>query len=184
MNIHFEKANLAHQEIIFNWLKESHVQEFWDNTQAHKDDILNFMNGRKTPSDYCDGLYSYWVGSANDEPYCLLMTLQEKKEYDIGEIKKAHLSKTGHSYGLDYMIGNKDYLGKGLGAKTLDAFLHFFRTHIDTQADTFLIDPDADNPRAKHIYIKAGFEEVGDFIMRGDVSGAGQSHSLLVKRFE
>lgn len=39
MNIHFEKANLSHKETIFNWLKEPHVQEFWDNSQEHKDDF-------------------------------------------------------------------------------------------------------------------------------------------------
>lgn len=57
MNIHFEKANLNHLDIIFGWLTEQFVQEFWDNTQGHKDDILNFVNDRKEPSDYCDGKY-------------------------------------------------------------------------------------------------------------------------------
>jgi len=28
------------------------IMEFWDNTQAHKDDIVNFAEGRKTPSSY------------------------------------------------------------------------------------------------------------------------------------
>lgn len=37
------------------WLNEPHVQEFWDNTQAHKEDILNFIQGRKTPSQYAEG---------------------------------------------------------------------------------------------------------------------------------
>ncbi|WP_083837057.1 hypothetical protein [Rickettsia montanensis] len=40
MNIHFEKANLTHKEIIFNWLEEPHIKEFWDNSQEHKNDIL------------------------------------------------------------------------------------------------------------------------------------------------
>ena len=30
MNIHFEKANLTHKELIFNWLEEPHIKEFWD----------------------------------------------------------------------------------------------------------------------------------------------------------
>ena len=57
----FEKATTAHKEIIFSWLAEPHVHEFWDNTQGHKDDILNFMGGRKEPSNYCDGKYVYWI---------------------------------------------------------------------------------------------------------------------------
>ena len=46
----FEKVTNAHLETIFSWLSEPHVMEFWDNTQAHKDDIVNFAEGRKTPS--------------------------------------------------------------------------------------------------------------------------------------
>jgi hypothetical protein len=45
--MHFEKTNLSHIEIIWGWLAETYVQEFWDNRPGHKDDILNFMKGRK-----------------------------------------------------------------------------------------------------------------------------------------
>ena len=58
--IHFEKASVTHVDIIFDWLSEPFIQEFWDNTQGHKDDILSFVNGRREPSNYCDGKYVYW----------------------------------------------------------------------------------------------------------------------------
>jgi hypothetical protein len=32
---------------------------FWDNSQAHKDDIVHFVEGRKTPSPYLEGKYIY-----------------------------------------------------------------------------------------------------------------------------
>jgi len=51
-DITFSKAQLDDQEVIFFWLEEPHVQEFWDTTQAHKNDILNFITGRKTSSSY------------------------------------------------------------------------------------------------------------------------------------
>ena len=47
MTLRFEKISLQHIDIIFGWLTEPFIQEFWDNTQGHKDDILNFVNGRK-----------------------------------------------------------------------------------------------------------------------------------------
>src|SRR5437870_2798085 len=140
MKIHFEKANLKHKEAIFSWLSEPYIQEFWDNTQDHKDDILNFMNGRKEPSTYADGKYVYWVAKENDHPYALIMTIQETLDEDIDEIKLANLSKTGTSYGIDYMIGDKNYFGKGLGVTILSQFLEYFRSQIDPKADTFLID--------------------------------------------
>jgi hypothetical protein len=45
-NLTFEKASYTHRDIIFQWLAQPHVQEFWDNSQEHKDDIVNFMDGR------------------------------------------------------------------------------------------------------------------------------------------
>jgi hypothetical protein len=47
MNIHFEKVTGAHLDPIFKWLSEPHIMEFWDNTQEHKDDIVNFAEGRR-----------------------------------------------------------------------------------------------------------------------------------------
>lgn len=184
MSIHFEKANINHIDIIFNWLTEPFVQEFWDNTQGHKDDILNFVNGRTEPSNYCDGKYVYWIASCDGHPFAILMTIQETAEDHIDDIKLNHLSKTGNTYGVDYMIGNKHFFGKGYGAITLAEFIDYFRENIDQKADTFLIDPDCNNPRAKHVYMKAGFEHVCDFMMEGDCSGSGKLHHLLIKNFE
>ncbi len=183
MHIGFEKATAHHKEALFAWLGEPHVQEFWDNTQDHKEDILNFMGGRKSPSSYCQGKYVYWITTADDVPFGLIMTIQETQKDPIDEIKLEALSRTGHTYGIDYMIGNKEFLGKGYGALTLIKFLDFFRKTFDSMADTFLIDPETNNPRATHTYEKAGFEHIDDFILGGDLSGYQKPHHLMVKKF-
>jgi RimJ/RimL family protein N-acetyltransferase len=183
INLCFEKAKVNHIDIIFAWLEEPFIQEFWDNTQSHKDDILNFISGRKEPSNYCGGKYVYWIASCNDQPFAMLMTIYETPEDNIDNIKLNHLSKTGHTYGIDYMIGDRNYFGMGYGAKTLSEFLEFFRKCFDPKADTFLIDPNSDNPKAKHVYMKAGFKYIDDFVMSGDVSGAGKLHHLLIREF-
>lgn len=41
-NISFEKATLPHKDLIFAWLEKPHVQEFWDNSSEHREDILLF----------------------------------------------------------------------------------------------------------------------------------------------
>jgi predicted acetyltransferase len=184
MKIHFEKVTRAHLDTILKWLAEPHIIEFWDNTQAHKDDIVNFAEGRKTPSSYAGGEYVYWIAYLEDEAFAMLMTIQETHKEDIGEEKLKRLSKTGHTYGLDYMIGNPKFFGKGYGSHTLSDFIDFFRESIDPKADTFLIDPASDNPKAKHVYMKAGFKHVCDFMMEGDVSGAGKVHHLLLRKLE
>lgn len=182
--ITFTKLELKHVDTILHWLIEPHIIEFWDNTQAHKDDIINFACRRKIPSSYADGMYKYFVASFEHEPFAMFMIIQEIHKEDIGWEKLERLSKTGNTYSLDYMIGNINFLGCGYGANTLVRFIEYFRSYIDLKADTFLIDPVSSNPRAKHVYMKAGFEHVCDFIMEGCVSGAGKLHNLLVKKFE
>ncbi len=49
-----------------------------------------------------------------------------------------NLSKSGHAISLDFGIGNKNYLGKGLASPTLEAFVSFYHNHIDNFTDTFL----------------------------------------------
>jgi hypothetical protein len=46
MNICFEQVTQKHLDVIYAWLAQDFVVEFWDNTQAHKDDIVNFV-GKK-----------------------------------------------------------------------------------------------------------------------------------------
>jgi predicted acetyltransferase/RimJ/RimL family protein N-acetyltransferase len=183
-NIHFAKVTVDHLDTIFSWLTEPHIMEFWDHSREHKDDILNFVQGRKTPSAYAGGEYVYWTAFLEHEPFGMLMTIRETYASPINEEKLDRLSKTGHTYRLDYMIGSLKFFGKRYGAKTLSEFIDFFQKEVDLKADTFLIDPEQNNPRAKHIYMKAGFDHMCDFIMEGDVSGGGKIHHLLVKKFE
>ncbi|MCD6055566.1 MAG: acetyltransferase [Gammaproteobacteria bacterium] len=185
MGLHFEKVTQQHINIIFTWLAQDFVSEFWDNTQAHKDDILNFAAGRKVPSNYADGKYHYWIASFNHEPFAMFMTIQEThKDCDIGQEKLSLLSKSGNTYSLEYLIGNPQYWGKGYGAKTLSEFIYYFREYVDPKGDTFWIDPATDNPRATPVYMKAGFKHAADFIMKGECSGRDKYHHWFIRKFE
>ncbi len=170
--IHFEKVTIAHEKCIFDWLEKPHVQEFWDNSQKHRDDIINFVNSRK---EICEGLFDYWVGSIEGNSFCLVMTSEILSTSNVPDVWKTHLSKTGKTLSLDFMIGNENYLGKGLAAPTLEEFTLFIKDKIDKSVDTFFIDPNENNPRAKHVYAKAGFKVVTEFIRNGD------RFSLMVK---
>ncbi|MDF2577305.1 MAG: hypothetical protein K0S74_789 [Chlamydiales bacterium] len=182
MNFEFGKALLKHKEIIFKWLDEPHMREFWDNSQEHRDDIVNFMEGRKESSTYFNGDFTYWIGSIDNQPFCFLMTAKVDCTDGYPLIWKEYLSNTGHTYSIDFGIGNKNFIGKGLAAPVLTSFIDFFRFQIDSKADTFFIDPDEKNPRAQHVYTKAGFQLVGDFIPEKGVF-SGQKTCLMVKIF-
>ena len=180
-SIRFEKAATQHQDIIFSWLSEPHIQEFWDNSQEHKDDILNFIYGRK--QHYFYGTTQYWVGYINNQPFCFLLSDQILKEQeDLSDLHRQYLSSHGHTISLDFGIGNKNLLGKGLAAPTLKAFTEFYKNNIDSKADTFFIDPNTNNPRAFHVYEKAGFEMVGYYYAKQGFFKEEKS-CLMVKKF-
>lgn len=179
----FKKVNATHLEMIFQWLSLPHMLEFWDNSQEHKDDIINFIDGRKQPSNYFDGIFTYWIGFADEDPFCFVLTAEVKADDECPPIWKEHISKTGLTYTIDFGIGNPAYLGKGLAAPALDAFTKFFVRDVNSRVDTFFIDPDANNPRAKHVYAKAGFHEVGAFQSEKKYwDFSGEKTFLMVKK--
>lgn len=184
MNINFEKANIRHKKIIFKWLDKPHIKEFWDNTLEHREDIIIFMEGRKVKSPYWDDKHSYfyWIGSIDTKPYCMVMTSEIIKSECVkeGSPYTPYLSKTGVTIAIDFMIGEEEYLGKGLASSTLMAFTNFFHEQIDRTCDTFLIDPSETNPRAKRVYEKAGFITVDEYITE-EGSFKNQNHFLMVK---
>jgi RimJ/RimL family protein N-acetyltransferase len=180
MNIKFVKAAASHIDIIFNWLAEPHMMEFWDNSQEHKNDILNSIHSR--PQTYFAGTTKYWIGLIDHDPYAFILSdILEKDQTDLSEAHRANMSKTGHTISLDFGIGNKEYLGQGLASQTLSEFMNFYKTDIDPQADTFFIDPSENNPRAIRVYNKAGFSKVGAYQA---TQGAfiGHNSDLMVKK--
>lgn len=181
LSITFEKVNHTHQRMIFEWLAEPHMQEFWDNSPEHKEDIINFINGRVTPSNYFNGIFTYWIGNIDDKPFCFILTAKVNEDDSLPSLLRTYLSKTGATYSLDFGIGNVAYLGKGLSGLTLKRFTEFFQKNIDLTADTFFIDPAEDNPRARHVYEKAGFKKVGEFEMDRGVF-TGEETTLMVKK--
>lgn len=183
MNIHFEKAMPAHKDTIFEWLDKPHVKEFWDNSQRHREDILSFIEGHKEPSHYYEGIFTYWIAAIAGELYALLMTSEILPEEDLPQEWAPYLSQTGKTYSIDFMIGEEIYLGKGLAPPTLKVFTEFIRDKVDPSVDTFIIDPAEINPRAKHVYAKAGFETVAEF-RRDEGYFKGIKHFLMVKKME
>lgn len=179
-DINFKKADITHVDIIFKWLAEPHMVEFWDNTQEHKDDILNFIHGRKQA--YFAGTTKYWLSYIQDEPYAFILSdVISPDEEGLPDLYKRNLSKNGITIALDFGIGNKKFLGQGLAVPTLGAFMQFYRESIDKSADTFLIDPDENNPRAKHVYEKAGFKTVGEYDVTQGAFKGNMSY-LMVKK--
>ncbi len=122
------------------------------------------------------------LGKKKRHLFSLIMTLQETHAGEMDEIRRPYVSQTGTTYTLEYMIGNPLYVRQGYGALTLAHFLIFFRKEVDCQADTFFIDPSTANQRAKHVYLKAGFTFIGEYILTGSCSSSGLPRSFFMKK--
>ena len=182
MNLIFKEASPKDESIIFDWLSEPHIKEFWDNSQEHKDDILHFIH--KRPQYYFAGTTRYWIGYVDDVPFAFLLSdILQKDQTDLSELCLTNMSINGHTISLDFGIGNIQYLGKGLAAQTLSRFVTFYQQEIDELADTFHIDPNIDNPKAIHVYGKAGFKQIGEYdVKQGHF--LGEKSYLMVKHLE
>lgn len=159
--ITFKIASKSDEKIIFSWLAEPHMIEFWDNTKEHKDDILNFIHGRK--QHYFSGTTKYFIGLVDNVPFAFILADVIKADDDVSESQKDTMYKFSNTIALDFGIGNPEYLGKGLASQTLEKFILYYQEIIDPTADTFFIDPDENNPKAKRAYEKAGFQHIGSY---------------------
>lgn len=178
--ITFKVAAKEDEKMIFSWLSEPHMIEFWDNSQEHKEDISNFIHGGK--QRYLAGTTKYFIGLIDNMPFAFILGDMANDDQNLPAIQKDSMSKFGHTIFVDFGIGNKDYIGKGLASKTLEEFILYYQANIDSKADTFFIDPDENNPRAKHVYEKAGFKHVGEY---QPTKGAFVGHTsvFMVKKF-
>jgi predicted acetyltransferase/RimJ/RimL family protein N-acetyltransferase len=169
----FEKATLLHQELLLKWHKETHVQDFWDTSENHIQNMLNYLKGQKN-------LFDFWIGFHKDIPFALIMTSNVTE--DTPEHFKPFLPKIGIGYTLDFMIGDPHFLDKGLASLTLKKFGAFIQKY-NPRIRRLFIDPDIQNTKAYHVYEKAGFRTVLRFFPQ-----AGQwqhkEHALMTKDLE
>lgn len=124
--------------MLHAWFKQDYIAEW-----IHGVGLQNTLNGLK---QFFEGhtTTAYWIGVINKVPFAFLITSPEGDE----------------AITLDVFICHPDYLGKKLAAPMIKAFLTSRFPHVKT----ILIDPEATNTRAIHVYQKVGFKIIGEFI--------------------
>jgi len=148
---HFKAVDQEHRSLVHHWLKKPHVAKWFygqglQNTLNHLDDFLKGAPGGQ-----------YWLGYDQNRPFAFLITSSIEKPND--ELTK-WCSKEGEAITLDLLIGETDYLGKGLSHIVIQEFLLSQFPNITE----VLIDPEAANSHAVHVYKKVGFVVLGEFI--------------------
>ena len=169
----------THLTLVTTWLDAPHMRETWDNSPAHREDIRCFAHGRKEPSSYFGGIFTYWIGHVDGTPHALILTARVKHDDDLPPLWKENLQEDTPTFSIDFGIGEASLLGQGHACPTLTAFMNFFAVHHTVGA--FFIDPSTRNPKASHVYGKAGFEVVGTFQPNSGAFLGDETH-LMIKR--
>ena len=168
----FRRAELNDDGLISRWFHSPHVSEFWGDAPANILDFRSAMTGVCT-------LFNYWIGRDDTIPFCLLITTDATR--DTPEHLAPFLPETGEAWTLDILIGPPEYVGRGIATQMLESFL----SHIQYQnraLRTVLIDPEANNSRAIHVYEKAGFQLVSEFVP-SDGAFQGKPHVLMAYHY-
>ncbi len=138
LSFNFEPAKPSQRTLIHEWLAQTHIKEW-----IHGVGLQNTLNGLEK---FFQGESSttYWIGCEKDIPFAFLITSPEGDDATT----------------LDLFICNLNYLGKGNAVQMIHEFLISKFSHVKK----FLIDPEATNAKAIHVYQKAGFKIIGEFI--------------------
>ena len=148
----FRLADKSSRPLIHSWMTQEHVHE-WINGECLKrtlDDLDAFLSGLS--------FFQHWLSYDGDVPfgYLLTSTVAMNKEDEYRRFCKIG----GEAITLDLLIGNPQYLGKGIAHQMIQEFL----LSQCSQVQEVLIDPQVTNRRAVHVYEKAGFSIVEEFI--------------------
>jgi RimJ/RimL family protein N-acetyltransferase len=157
--MHFEPLRKDQEEMLKQWLLQDHVAEFWYGAglQNALKSISRFVNGEET-------LFTLWIAYDDTVPFGYLMT--SKVDFEIDHLFAKYLYPTSKGITLDLLIGNQSYLGKGLGHEMIRELL---RQKFQDATDVF-IDPGINNPKAIHVYEKAGFRKLEEYTPEWDPS--------------
>lgn len=173
--ISFRKAIKSDEKLLKDWFNKSHVKEFWDNSDEMWQNVVSYLNENKV-------LYDYSIGLFENTPYCLIITSDALENDPNAPGSDNHLlpyiEPHGKTITIDFMIGEEKFLGTGLSYITLNKF-------TDTQegVSSFLIDPEASNTKAIHVYEKAGFKKVGSYTPKKGYF-TGLEHYVMKKKLE
>ncbi|TXI92911.1 MAG: GNAT family N-acetyltransferase [Neisseriales bacterium] len=137
--INFKLLDLADCTLLHTWLQQEHIREFWDDGDRTIQEVINhYMPLPDNCKRFIFSIDSLAVGYI--------------QSYIIAE----------DDIGIDFFIGNLNFLGKGYAAIILKKFIDAYCSN-----KTVIVDPAIDNQRAIHIYQKLGFCKLSEFEQNG-----------------
>ena len=154
-SLSFHLVDTSTYETVLAWLHKPHVNAFY-----HGDGLRNTITNVKAQVEGETSAFQNWIASDDGRPFGFLMTSTIRPDKETDSRFNKHMFPDSRAITLDLLIGEEDYLSKGLAAPMIQAFL------LDKfpEVDQVFIDPEDSNLRAIHVYEKAGFKQLETFI--------------------
>ena len=151
----FAYAEKSQEKLIQSWLLQDYIQKWLHGKGLENtlQDLALFLN-KKSSS------FQHFIAYDGPTPFAYLLTSDVCKEKGSNDPLAQWSQLSGRTITLDVMICEPSYLGKGFAHTMIKTFL----LNQFPDVDEVLIDPEKANQRAAHVYQKAGFQILGEFI--------------------
>ncbi|CEG56153.1 GNAT family N-acetyltransferase [Legionella fallonii] len=141
----YKPVEKKQQQLVLDWFAQPHINEW-----LHGDGLNNTIVDLEQFVNKGESWATHWIAYDKERPFAYLIT--SDVEPSIEQPEKVVT--------LDLFICRLDYIGKGLAVQMIHEFLLSQFPHVSS----VLIDPEKSNSRAIHVYKKAGFSIIGEFI--------------------
>lgn len=134
--------------IMETWLNKDHVKQFYGDSKEWMDEISENLN-----------IQDNWA--------CYFIVEFDRKPIGFAQYYDTHKAPEGNwsaapleTAGIDYMIGEEEFLGKGLGTKVVRAIVD--QVCLLNQYSHIIADPISENVASIAVLTKNGFRILSD----------------------
>ncbi len=143
-----------------------HVREWWNHDpspEAVEDDFGDAVDGAEAGEDWIAELDGRPIGLVqysrfSDYPH---YTVEMEPVYPVGDGVAS----------IDYLVGERDMIGSGVGSAMISAFVEFVWNH-DPSATSLVVPVNSANERSWHALLRAGFR----LVARGELDPDNPIH--------
>ncbi len=171
--ISFRPVTAEDLPLLANWLTRPHWRQWWGDPDEELSNIRDMVEGRDTTRPFI------FQEDGTDKGYIQVWFVGDQQGIAFAADYPWLERLPAEAVGVDLSIAFEEDLSRGLGTRTLQAFVCQLR---EEGHERIIIDPDPANLRALKAYRKAGFQEIeallgrtGDCLLMELVSKEGVS---------
>lgn len=150
--IDFIKLTLDDLSLLFKWLNEPHVHEFYD---KDKSNTIEDVEKRYAPKIKGEKPTDCYFALYDNKPVGYIQKYKVNDYPELGD----YLDYDDTVISIDLFIGDIDFMGKGFGSLMLSEFIKSV-VFADSSVTSCMIGPEPSNKRAIRAYEKVGFQHV------------------------